>query len=256
MIIVPVIIIATMVVVQFTLIWHGRHVAQAAAQTAARAAATYRGSAAAGQADGDGYLGGGRTEPASRADVQVTRDASTVTAAVHSGVLTVIPFGSFTVDERATAPVETVSVFPVLADDRAPLPLDPGRATPSEPTAPGGDADRGSSTVELVVVTPIVIALLLLVVAFGRYAHGRQLVEQAAAAAARAASLSPTAVLAGDRARRAAAASLSDAGVSCASMDAAVDAADFRAGGTVTVTVTCRADLSGWRWPASPGRPC
>ena len=104
------------------------------------------------------------------------------------------------------------------------------------------------------VVTPIVIALLLLVVAFGRYSHGRQLVEQAAAAAARAASLQPTAALAGDRARRAAAASLSDAGVSCASMDSTVDAADFRAGGTVTVTVTCRADLSGLALAGVPGQ--
>ena len=55
MIIVPVIIM-TMVVVQFVLLWHGRHVAQAAAQTAARAAATYQGSAAVGRADGDAYL--------------------------------------------------------------------------------------------------------------------------------------------------------------------------------------------------------
>ena len=57
--------------------------------------------------------------------------------------------------------------------------------------------------------------MLLLVVAFGRYAHGRQLVEQAAAAAARAASLSATAAQADGRARQAASASLSDAGVSC-----------------------------------------
>ena len=55
-IIVPVIIIVTLVVVQFVLLWHGRHVAQAAAQTAARAAATYQGSADVGRVDGDAYL--------------------------------------------------------------------------------------------------------------------------------------------------------------------------------------------------------
>ena len=86
---------------------------------------------------------------------------------------------------------------------------------------------------ELVILTPIVIVMLLLVVAFGRYAHGRQLVEQAAAAAARAASLSATAVQADGRARQAASASLSDAGVSCTSMSITVDGSDFRAGGTV-----------------------
>ena len=115
------------------------------------------------------------------------------------------------------------------------------------------DADRGSSTAELVIVTPIVIVMLLLVVAFGRYAHGRQLVEQAAAAAARSASLSATAVQADDRARQAASASLSDAGVSCTSMSIAVDSGDFRAGGTVGVTLACTADLSGLALAGLPG---
>src|SRR6478672_1561174 len=117
-----------------------------------------------------------------------------------------------------------------------------------------GDADRGSSTAELVIVTPIVIVLLLLVVAFGRYAHGRQLVEQAAAAAARAASLAPTAAAADGRARQAAAGSLAGGGVSCGSMTTAVDATDFRAGGTVVVTVTCTADLSGLALAGVPGQ--
>ena len=128
--------------------------------------------------------------------------------------------------------------------------------TLTEPLTPGGrreDRDRGSSTAELVIVTPIIIVLLLLVVGFGRYAHGRQLVEQAAAAAARAASLAPTAAAADDRARQAASGSLSDAGVSCASMSITVDAADFRAGGTVSATVLCTAALSGLALAGLPG---
>ena len=48
-------------------------------------------------------------------------------------------------------------------------------------------------TTEFVILAPIVIAILLLVVGLGRYAHGKQLVEQAAAAAARSASLTSTA---------------------------------------------------------------
>jgi Flp pilus assembly protein TadG len=115
------------------------------------------------------------------------------------------------------------------------------------------DADRGSSTAELVIVTPIVIVLLLLVVGFGRYAHGKQLVEQAASAAARAASLSATSVQADGRAHLAAAAALSDAGVSCTSMGITVDSGDFRAGGTVGVTLTCTADLSGLALAGLPG---
>jgi Flp pilus assembly protein TadG len=105
-IIVPVIIIATMVVVQFALIWHGRHVAQAAAQTAARAAATYQGSADIGRADGDAYLAEVAPSLLPGRNISVNRDATTVTVTIHADVLTVIPFGNFTIDERASAPVE------------------------------------------------------------------------------------------------------------------------------------------------------
>ena len=115
------------------------------------------------------------------------------------------------------------------------------------------DPDRGSSTAELVILTPIVILMLLLVVALGRYAHGRQLVEQAASAAARAASLSATAAQADGRAQQAASASLADAGVSCTSMSITVDDSVFRAGGTVGVSVTCTADLSGLALAGLPG---
>ena len=123
----------------------------------------------------------------------------------------------------------------------------------AERNRPVGDADRGSSTAELVILTPIVIVMLLLVVGLGRYAHGKQLVEQAAAAAARAASLSATAVQADGRAHQAASASLSDAGVSCTSMSITVDSGDFRAGGSVGVTLTCTADLSGLALAGLPG---
>src|SRR4051794_3260573 len=49
--------------------------------------------------------------------------------------------------------------------------------------------DRGSSIIELVIVTPVVIVLLFTMVALGRYSENKILVEQASAAAARAASL-------------------------------------------------------------------
>jgi Flp pilus assembly protein TadG len=104
--IVPVIVLLTLVVIQFVLLWHGRHVAQAAAQTAARAAATYQGSAEDGRVDGDAYLAQVAPNLLPGRDIQVSRDAVTVVATIHADVLTVIPFGHFTIDERATAPVE------------------------------------------------------------------------------------------------------------------------------------------------------
>ena len=49
-----------------------------------------------------------------------------------------------------------------------------------------GGSDAGFTALELVVITPVLVVMLLLVVGFGRLTHGRQLVDQAAAAAARA----------------------------------------------------------------------
>ena len=108
-------------------------------------------------------------------------------------------------------------------------------------------------TIEFVILAPIMIAVVLLVVGLGRYAHGKQLVEQAAAAAARAASLTSTASDAEGRAARTAAGSLTDAGLSCTGMTTDVDTADFRPGGVVTVTITCTADLSGLALSGLPG---
>ena len=111
-IIVPIVVVLTMVVVQFVLLWHGRHVAQAAAQTAARSAAAYQATAAVGQADGDAYLKQVAPNLLPGRAVRVTRDATTVTVTVTADVLTVIPFGSFTVDESAVAPVEAFTASP------------------------------------------------------------------------------------------------------------------------------------------------
>ena len=114
------------------------------------------------------------------------------------------------------------------------------------------DADRGSNALSLVIVAPVIVVLLLLVVAFGRFAYSRQLVEQASAAAARAASLASSAGQAQQRAQSAAAASLGDAGVSCTGTSVDVDA-DFRPGGTVTVTLSCTADLTDLAMAGVPG---
>ena len=160
---------------------------------------------------------------------------------MHADVLTVIPFAAFDIQEHATAPLE--SLREGHHDSTAPARLAAGR-----------DRDRGSMTTELVVLAPIVIVLLLLVVGLGRYAHGKQLVEQAAAAAARAASLTSTAApSAAAEPTQAAAGSLADAGVSCTGMTTDVDTGSFRPGGMVTVTITCTADLSDLAMSGLPG---
>ena len=105
-IIVPVIVVLTLLVVQFVLVWHGRHLAQAAAQTAARSAAAYQAQPAVGQAAGDEYLAEVAPNLLPGRSVSVTRDAAGVTVIVTADVLTVIPFAGFHIQEQATAPLE------------------------------------------------------------------------------------------------------------------------------------------------------
>jgi Flp pilus assembly protein TadG len=105
-IIVPVIIVLTMIVVQFAMIWHGRHIAQAAAASAARSAAGYTADAARGQADAASYLGQVAPSLLTGPVVTVDRSPAHVTVTGRAQVLSVVPFGSFSVDERAVAPVE------------------------------------------------------------------------------------------------------------------------------------------------------
>lgn len=116
-----------------------------------------------------------------------------------------------------------------------------------------GDRDDGFFAVELAIVTPLVILMLLTVVAFGRVEQGRQQVDQAAAAAARAASLAFSPAEAASAGRSAAQSTLSQAGMSCVNFDVAVDTAAFRPGGQVTVTVGCDANLNQLALTGVPG---
>jgi Flp pilus assembly protein TadG len=108
-------------------------------------------------------------------------------------------------------------------------------------------------SLELAIITPVVIVLLMLVVGFGRVTHARQMVDQAAAAAARAASLTSAPGPAVAAARTAATTTLAQAGVSCRSFDTRVDASAFRPGGQVSATVHCTADLSALAAAGMPG---
>jgi Flp pilus assembly protein TadG len=107
--------------------------------------------------------------------------------------------------------------------------------------------------VELAILTPVVIAMLLVVVAFGRVTQARQLVDQAAAAGARAASLSASPGQAASEARQSVQDTLSQAGVSCSSAVVDVDTTGFRPGGQVGDRVRCTVDLSAMALIGIPG---
>ncbi|MBT2418062.1 pilus assembly protein [Streptomyces sp. ISL-22] len=103
--------------------------------------------------------------------------------------------------------------------------------------------DRGSASVELVLVTPLLVMVLLTVVALGRLADARLVVADAAHQAARAASLARTETRARSDAQRAARDALHAARRACAYPKVAVDAGSLTPGASTAATVTCTADL-------------
>jgi Flp pilus assembly protein TadG len=113
--------------------------------------------------------------------------------------------------------------------------------------------ERGGATVELVLLTPLLIVVLLFVVALGRLASARLEVDSAAAQAARAASLARDPATATALARSLAAASLAGHQLTCAPLAVSTDTAAFAPGGWVAVQVTCTASLAGLSLLALPG---
>ena len=103
---------------------------------------------------------------------------------------------------------------------------------------------RGSAVIELIVAVPILLMFVDLGVAGGRQAQAQALADAAAHGAARAASEATTVAVATGAADAAAAASLDQAGASCATYTVTVDTSAFHAGGTVRVDVQCRTSLS------------
>ena len=101
----PVLLLLVMFVVQYALLWHGRHVAEAAAQNGLRSARAFQATAELGQRDARSYLSQVAPHLLRRPEVQVARTQTTVTVRVQAHVLSIVPLG-LTVDETAVGPVE------------------------------------------------------------------------------------------------------------------------------------------------------
>ena len=102
----PVLIFFILLVVQYALLWHARHVAQAAAQDAARASAQYNAAAATGRGEGASYLRQVAPNLLTGTSVMVNRSTTTVSVHVQGSVLAVVPLAHFRVSETVTVPVE------------------------------------------------------------------------------------------------------------------------------------------------------
>jgi Flp pilus assembly protein TadG len=113
--------------------------------------------------------------------------------------------------------------------------------------------EPGSMTVELVVLTPVLVLFALLGVAFGRYELAREAVIGAARAAAEAASVVASPSQAEPAASSAAAPGVEGLGHACTALTVETDVSDFVPGGSVRVTVSCQVSFSDLLVPGVPG---
>jgi hypothetical protein len=97
--------------------------------------------------------------------------------------------------------------------------------------------DQGMSSIEVVILAPVIILFILVLVAFGQLVDGRGAVDGAARDAARAGSIQREAPVAMSEARKAAEADLLD--VCSGPVAVRKTSAGFKAGGLFTVEVSC-----------------
>ncbi len=115
-----------------------------------------------------------------------------------------------------------------------------------------GSSARGSLTVELVVLTPVIALFVLVALGFGRYSLAREQVVGGARAAADAAAVAGSAAQA-QEAAVAAATPVLQSTHSCVDPNINVDAESFVPGATVRVTVSCHVEFSDLFVPGFPG---
>ena len=116
---------------------------------------------------------------------------------------------------------------------------------------------RGSATIEMAVLAPALLALVGLVLVAGRLSTAGSAVEQAAAAAAREASLARDGRSAQVAAKEAVRTSLDAQGVTCRTLSSAVDVDGSTVAvgqpASVRVHVSCAVPLSDVAVPGMPG---
>ncbi|MFK0113145.1 TadE/TadG family type IV pilus assembly protein [Streptomyces sp. NPDC091217] len=118
-------------------------------------------------------------------------------------------------------------------------------------------SDEGSAAIEAAIVLPALIMFLCMAIAGGRIVTSGAKIDSAAEDAAREASIHRTADAAQSAARAAAAESLNDQGIKCASTRVSINTSGLSVPvgqvGTVTATVVCTVNLSDLLLPGVPG---
>lgn len=116
--------------------------------------------------------------------------------------------------------------------------------------------ERGSATVELAILAPVLLVLIGLAIVAGRLTTARAAVEHAATVAARQASLARTADAAHTTATRLAGADLAEQGITCQPLQLTVSTNGFRTNvgepAQVRVTVSCQIRVGDLGVPGLP----
>lgn len=113
--------------------------------------------------------------------------------------------------------------------------------------------DRGSMSLELVLVTPLFVAFLLFLAGAGRMVDAQSQVDGAARDAVRAASIARDAGSAQELAQETATAGLRDSRWCSGGPSVRTDVSDFAPGGHVEVTIVCDVNLSDLAFVGLPG---
>lgn len=102
---------------------------------------------------------------------------------------------------------------------------------------------QGSAAIETLLMATAAVGLVLVVVAAGRYVDGAAQANDAAYAAARAASLETNSTSGQEAGRRAAAEALAERGKSCQNLHVSLAGSSFQPGGEVVAEVSCTVNL-------------
>lgn len=243
----PFVIVLTVAVVQAAMWFHARNVALTAAREGVAAARTYQSPESAGAArarDARPHRGG---QPA-RAHGQHHRQYSHGCAGDRHR-------------QRSLDGAGPVGAIRVAVSVSSPRTVD-RPMTATTPTTGGGwraklREDRGSESIATAIVAPLLLMLLCTAIAGGRIVTSGAKIDAAAEDAARAASISRTHAGAQAEAAQAAARSLDDQGIRCASASTSIDTSGLAVPlgqvGTVTVTISCTVPLSDLLLPGVPG---
>lgn len=117
--------------------------------------------------------------------------------------------------------------------------------------------ERGSMSVEAVILGPALLLMLGVVIGLGRLGLADNAIDQAVHDAARIASIEQSANTAQTKAYEAAQASLAAQGIACSSLSVTVDPSGFTTpvgvSGNVTVRISCTVSLADQFLPVMPG---